>query len=251
MFTSTPPTEPTQYVTAQQPTTPTINPPTQWKRLAFTILPFIVYLIALHIPLPTYHVTEAKGMRDWSDSDNIVAVGIMPWIMAAVMVEMAIFVFPGARGLRQNKTTGGAEFRRVTNIFGLVFAVLHALWITWDLTNLHIGIFDPSDAASMWKPYVSSPILAFVTLLTGAIGFKLFVDFIGPRSFLGTHGRSLAVALLLSTIYTIASDNSPFDSMDIRIVDLVRIGVNLLKCGVLISFILIKPHFLPQRTITA
>jgi len=229
----------------------TAHLPNRWPRIAFTILPFVVYLIALRIPLPTYHVTEVKGMRDWSDFDNIVAVGIMPWVMAAVAVEIVTLIVHGGQRLRQEGGIGSAELRRTTNIFGLLFAVVHASWITFDLSvEPFASIIDPSVDVYFPKPHVSSPILAFVTLLAGAICCKLLVDFVGPRSFLGEHGRLLAVGLLLSTIYTLTRENSPFYSMDIRIMDLIRIGVNLLKCGMLVSFFLLRPQFLPPPTIT-
>jgi hypothetical protein len=250
-----PPTDPTQYVSAQ-PTTSTTNIPNQWTRLAFTILPFVVYLLAQRITLPTYHVLDRKGMRDWSDSDNIVAVGIMPWIIAAVMVEIVTFVVAGGQRLRHEGAMGRAELHRATNIFGLLVAVVHASWITWDVSVrgpsfLHIGIFDPSVDPFLPNPYVSSPILAFGALMAGAIGLKWLVDFVGPRSFLGGHGRALAAGLLLSTIYTITRENSPFDTLDVQFTAFVRIAVNLLECGMLVSFILLKPQFLPQRAIAA
>jgi preprotein translocase subunit SecY len=106
------------------PTAAAPKPPRRWVRLAFTFIPFFIYLLAERIPLPTVeHLMYARVPEAYS----IVAVGIMPWIIAFVIVEIMAAVVPGWRHLRHEGMNGRAKLRRTTNTLGLVIAALHPL----------------------------------------------------------------------------------------------------------------------------
>lgn len=236
-----PPTPAPQYQDVLPPTNPK---PFNRSKLLFTLLTFAAYILARFIPLPTYRIEYSQQSRDWSDCDNLVAVGIMPWIIAAVMIEIVSSILPHLQELRHRGDMGLAELRRVTNIFGALLAAIQSAWIIFDLTyEPGFGIFDPSHPP-LPKPHLSSPILAFVTLLAGALILKALIDFIHPRTLLDKHGRLLAGALLLTTLYTLTRENSPFDTMDIRVMDLIRILMNMFKAGMLVAFLFLGPAFL-------
>ncbi|HRI68016.1 MAG TPA: hypothetical protein PK156_27455 [Polyangium sp.] len=213
------------------------KPPNRSSQFLFTLLPFAVYIGARFIPLPTSTAVD-------TGSNHLIAVGIIPWIIAAVVIEIVSAFIPGLQRLRQQGEIGLADLRRVTNILGVAIAVLHAMWITFDLSYVPSAfIIDPL-RESFPTQQISSPILAFTALMLGAITFKTLVDLSVPRSLLDNRGRFLAGALLLATIYTITQQPSPFARFDILVTDLIRIAVYLLQAGMLVAFLFLGPAFL-------
>ncbi len=237
-----PPPEYEDVLPTAAPTNP--KPPSHRAQFLFTIVPFAVYALARFIPLPTYRIDYSPLSRDWSDSDNLVAVGIMPWLIAAVIIDIVSWFIRGVQRLLHQDPIGDFELRRVMNIFGLMFAVIHASWIIFDLTyDPGVGMWDPSHP-SLPTPRVSSPILAFMALLLGAIGLKWLVDFAVPRSLLDKRGRILAGALLLTTVYTLSRETSHLQRFYFDIPDLIRILINVFKAGMLVAFLFLGPEFL-------
>ena len=226
------------------PTMPTSKPPSRWLRVVLTILPFVIYALASCISLPSSHISGGNGLWNGSPSNNLVALGLFPWILATVFVEIV------TRLLRMDHegASGRAALRRTTNIIGLVCAGVQSAWLIYDLSYLPLAIVDPSMGQVLPHRQISSPILAFGALMFCAIGFKWLVDFVGPRSWLDEHGRALAWPLLLFTLYAITRERSPLDpSAFLDGVDWVRIAVQFFKCGMLLSFLLMKPPFLPPQ----
>jgi preprotein translocase subunit SecY len=217
-------------------TTSPHNPPGRWARLAFTILALFVYLLAERIPLP--NLGDLKYAGSSPETYNILAVGILPWIIAAVMVEVFAMVVPPWQHLRHDVVFGRAKLRRATNIVGLLFAVVHASWIALTLIftprmydlNKHEHV--PGLAP---RPYAESPMLVLVTLVVGAIFVRLLAEVVSRRGLTNGYVVIFGGELLLSTLRTIIRDNQNPDWMNT-----LQLSWNLLAGTALTLFILAK-----------
>jgi preprotein translocase subunit SecY len=225
------------------PTTFAPNPPNRWSRLAFTILPFLIYMLAERIPLPT--VEYSKYGRVSPEAYSIVAVGIMPWIIAVVIVEITAAVVPDWRHLRHEGMMGRAKLRRTTNILGLVIAALHALAISISLAFTPTMVFvdpvnpQPLDVlfAELYPPEASSPPLVFVTLVVGAMLARLLAEVVSRRGL--AHGYVVVYAgeRLLSILRTIFRDKQLLEWPD-----MLKLSGNVFACIVMLLLFIVAKH---------
>lgn len=193
------------------------KPPRRWIPLAYTILPLVVYLVAECIPLPGIRA-PIYGTSS-PDTYNIVAVGILPWIIAALMIEVLAMIVPSWRHLRHDVVFGRAELRRATNIVGSIIAVAHASWIAFLLSfrpsmfdpanpEIHLDFFGPS-------PEASSPPLVFVTLVAGAIFVRLLAEIVTRRGLIHGYAMIFGAMLFFSMIRTILRMLQVPEAMDV------------------------------------
>lgn len=193
-------------VTDPPPAHPT-NPRHRMVRLVCTIAPFVVYGLGRFILLPSYHAPTEGKIRDWSDANNIVALGISPWLMSAVIIEFVVFIIAGLQHVKRQEYAEPAALRRVNNVVGAVIAVLFGAWILFDLTHkLSLGMIDPNAGYALGKPRVDSPLPAFAALMGGTFGLKLLFDVLIPRSFLDQGSRILAGAWLIVNLHVLSGE---------------------------------------------
>lgn len=211
-------------------------------RLVYTLVPFIVYLLARQFSLPTKTVLSGADPRNWSDSNHVLAVGITPWLIAAVFVEIFGRIIPHWKRPFQPTEAEYANLRRIMNIIGLVFAVMHAAWITFDLTYIPSSMIAPPEEFYFPSENEASPLIVFASLLTGALVFKTLCDACVPRSSLQNHGWVIAALLLLASVVALVRQSSSY-ALFFDVQDLVRIAVHLLVCGMLVAFLLVQPFF--------
>jgi hypothetical protein len=213
-------------------------------RAILTLLPLAFYLIALQINIPSYR--HALGVSTASyEAHTVAAVGLLPWFTAAIAVK----IFGNASRTKQDSAISRADLYRLTTFIGLGLAVIHSAWIVFVWTDFllvffHVGVFDPAALEAGEKYYypgISSPILAFASLIGSAILFKILIDLSLSRSFLHKNGRVLAIVALLPIVYSLVT--TPLDSW-LRDLTSIACGVVcLLQCGVLIAFALLNPEF--------
>jgi hypothetical protein len=219
-----------------------VKPPHVLVRLVCTIAPFVVVVLGRFILLPSYHAPTEGKIRDWSDANNIVALGIFPWLMSAVIIEIVVFIIAGVRHVKRQEYAEPAVLRRVNNVVGTAIAVLFGAWILFDLTHkLSLGMIDPNAGYALGKPRVDSPLPAFAALMGGTFGLKLLFDVLIPRSFLDQGSRILAGAWLIVNLHVLSGEVISASFWDVM--DILRILVNLLKCGVLLACVFIGPTF--------
>ncbi|MBK9266114.1 MAG: hypothetical protein IPM54_40800 [Polyangiaceae bacterium] len=232
-------TRPTQKGN-ELPTTTAANPRGRWAGLAFTILPFFVYMLAARIPLPTIGTVNVI-ILPWVllESCSVVTVGILPWIIAAATVEFVAIVVPGCRHLRQGGWSGRAELRRATNILGLFIVVLPAYSLT---TLISDGVIIAEGFAwEFYVPYSGSlwrfpaPMCVFGALVAGSIFVKLLADLVSRWGLVHGYAVFFVGGLLPSTIRTIGYLNRLPQGMD-----LLKLTVTFVVCGVLVVVVLAK-----------
>jgi hypothetical protein len=214
-------------------------------RLVYTLIPIVTYLVARQFSLPMKSTVIGADPRDWSDTNHVLAVGITPWLIAAVFVDIGSRAIPDWQRWSQQGEIGYAHLRRFVNIFGMVFAVVFAAWITFDLTYVPSVMMAPPEEFYFSSESQASPIIVFGGLIIGSIGFKVLVDSCVPRSFLEKQNWILGVALLLASLVALVRQSSSF-AMFVDTQDILRIAVHLLICGMLIAFILLRPTFIWQ-----
>lgn len=111
-----------------------MTPPNQFPlRFVSSIpsFPLSPTLLARQFSLPTKTVLLGADPRDWSDTNHVLAVGITPWLIAAVFVDIGSRAIPDWQRWSQQGETGYAHLCRFMNIFGMVFAVVFATWVTF------------------------------------------------------------------------------------------------------------------------
>jgi preprotein translocase subunit SecY len=223
-----------------------LRPPNRWARLALTILPFFVYMLAARIPLSTIGTVNVIVLP-WVllESCSVVTVGIMPWIIAAAMVEFVAIVVPWCRHLRRGGWSGRAELRRATNIFGLFIVVFPAYSLT---TLISDGmIIAEGFTREFYVPYSGSlwlfpaPMSIFGALVVGSIFVKLLADLVTRWGLVHGYAVFLVGGLLLSTIRTIGYVNRIPQGLD-----LLKLTVTFVACGVLLVFVLAKFRSAPK-----
>ena len=176
---------------------------------AYTIVPILFYLLAEHIPLPTIVIPTRFAIVEHSyELYNIATVGIIPWIIAAIIVEIAALSIRDWRHLRYEGAIGRAKLQNAANILGLVIAVFHSGLIA--VTLIFIGVvFDPDHPDHDFglfgpRPYATSPILAFASLLAGAVFARLLAEVVSRRGLAHGYGVVFGASLLVSTLRTIS-----------------------------------------------
>lgn len=105
------------------------------------------------------------------------------------------------------------------------------------LKIFHVGIVYPEtlDAG------ISSPLLAFASLVGSAILFKILIDATVSRSFFHKNGRVFAVVSLLPILYSFAM--TPLDSWLKDLTSMACAVVSLFQCGILLAFFFLNPEF--------
>jgi preprotein translocase subunit SecY len=198
-------------------TTAAPKPLSRWVQLAFTCIPFFIYLLAERIPSPGIEDLEYAG--DSPQAYSIVAVGIMPWIIAAVIVGIVALV-PRWRPLRNKVVFGRTYFQWATNIVGFHIAAWQAYMIVIWLDTGFIVSADPLPVDSIYaellfgpKPYASSPPLVFVALVAGAIFVRLLAEVVSLRGLTNGYVVFFAGDLLLWILRMIIRENLGMDML--------------------------------------
>lgn len=159
--------------------TPALTPPNRWVRLAFTFIPFFIYMLAERVPLPTLeHLEYAKNSPE---AYSVVVLGIMPWIIAAVIVGIVAAILPNSWNIREKRVFGGTYVSWATNVVGFHIAAWQAVV---KVSRLEFGgVFDPLVSADSphadllgLRPYATSPGLVFIALMAGAIFVRLLAE---------------------------------------------------------------------------
>jgi preprotein translocase subunit SecY len=102
------------------------NRSNRWASLAFTVLPFLVYMLAECITFSGTGLMTVEPFWSSSVTHSIVALGIVPWIIATAIVEIIAVVIPRWRHLRHGGVSGRAKLYWAANILGLLIIAFQA-----------------------------------------------------------------------------------------------------------------------------
>src|SRR5690554_220655 len=146
-----------------------------WTRLRFLILAIVVYRIGTHIPVPGINPVQLEAMFNQNSDTilglfnmfsggalermSILALGIMPYISAAIIMQLLTPVTPQLEQLKKEGEQGRRQLTQYTRYGTLFLALIQA-------TGMSVGM------ASQGLFFNSGPetlIVAIVSLVTGAI----------------------------------------------------------------------------------
>ncbi len=149
-------------VTATQTTAKAKNYGDLWSRLTFLLLALVVYRLGAHIPVPGIDPTELQKLFE-SQSNGILglfnmfsggalsrftvfALGIMPYISASIIIQIASYVYAPLVALKKEGEAGRRKITQYTRYGTLGLALFQSLGIATLLQSQPGLVIDPGFA---------------------------------------------------------------------------------------------------------
>ena len=149
-------------VTATQTTAKARNYGDLWSRLTFLLLALVVYRLGAHIPVPGIDPTELQKLFE-SQSNGILglfnmfsggalsrftvfALGIMPYISASIIIQIASYVYAPLVALKKEGESGRRKITQYTRYGTLGLALFQSLGIATLLQSQPGLVIDPGFA---------------------------------------------------------------------------------------------------------
>lgn len=230
--------------------TPSARPPANlMRRAVLTIVPLVLYVVADQIPMPRHGFLDFEILWEGVERYSVVSLGITPWLIAAGLVEFAALVVPVWSHLRHDELNGRAKLRRAVNILGVLVATVQAYWIANPLSPATPNIGITSEPSwEFYVPYqselVPSPIMAFVSLIVGAIVVKVLADIVTRRGLIHGFAVFFAAGRVLSTVH---SFNRPYFLPEWRIT--AEWTATVIVCIAVFVMLVVKLRSAPNHTL--
>lgn len=150
-----------------------------WARLRFLLLAIVVYRIGTHIPVPGIdpdRVTDLFSRNEGTYIDlfnmfsggalermSILALGIMPYISASIIMQLMTAVTPSLEQLKKEGDAGRRKISQYTRYMTILLAIVQATAMS---TGLDLGyqLDQTSSIQSLLSHFV-----AIASLVTGAV----------------------------------------------------------------------------------
>ncbi|SIQ81175.1 preprotein translocase subunit SecY [Marinobacterium stanieri] len=168
-----------------------------WARLRFVLLAIIVYRIGAHIPVPGINPDRLAALFDQNQGTilslfnmfsggalermSILALGIMPYISASIIMQLMTVVSPQLEQLKKEGEAGRRKISQYTRYGTVILATLQALGMSVGLANQGVAF-----AADFSFYFV-----AVVTLVAGAV----FLMWLGEQ--ITEHGIGNGISILI------------------------------------------------------
>jgi len=146
-----------------------------WARLRFVLIAIIVYRIGAHIPVPGINPDRLAALFDQNQGTilslfnmfsggalermSILALGIMPYISASIIMQLMTIVSPTLEQLKKEGEAGRRKINQYTRYGTVVLATVQSLGMAVGLANQ--GVAFVAD--------ISFYFVAVVTLVSGAV----------------------------------------------------------------------------------
>ena len=154
-----------------------------FKRLRFVLLAIIVYRIGTHIPVPGIDPDQIKALFNQNQGTilglanmfsggalermSILALGIMPYISASIIMQLMTAVSPQLDQLKKEGASGRRKISQYTRYLTVVLAIVQA-------TGMSVGM------ANQGMAYSVSP-LFFVVSITSLVTGAVFMMWLGEQ----------------------------------------------------------------------
>lgn len=168
-----------------------------WARLRFVLIAIIVYRIGAHIPVPGINPDRLAALFDQNQGTilslfnmfsggalermSILALGIMPYISASIIMQLMTVVSPQLEQLKKEGEAGRRKISQYTRYGTVVLATLQAFGMAVGLANQGVAF-----AADFSFYFV-----AVVTLVAGAV----FLMWLGEQ--ITEHGIGNGISILI------------------------------------------------------
>ncbi|MGB9744262.1 MAG: preprotein translocase subunit SecY [Desulfurella sp.] len=233
------------------------NVPELNKRLFFTFIMFVVFRLAAHIPTPGVdtHVLATLVNQNQStalglfnlfsggaiSNFSIVSLGIMPYISAAIILELFTAVSPELAKLKKEGESGRRKISEYTRYLTVIISLLQGIGIAIGLQSMH----GPNNAPVVIWHGIGFIIFADITLTTGTV----FLMWIGEQITERGIGNGISLIIFAGIIARLpAAIGNTFNlvsSGDMSILALLLIFVVVIGVIALIIFV-----ELAQRRVT-
>ena len=146
-----------------------------WARLRFVAIAIIVYRIGAHIPVPGINPDRLAALFDQNEGTilslfnmfsggalermSILALGIMPYISASIIMQLMTAVSPQLEALKKEGEAGRRKINQYTRYGTVVLATVQALGMAVGLANQGVAF------TTAFNFYF----VAVVTLVAGAV----------------------------------------------------------------------------------
>ncbi len=168
-----------------------------WARLRFVLIAIIVYRIGAHIPVPGINPDRLAALFDQNQGTilslfnmfsggalermSILALGIMPYISASIIMQLMTVVSPQLEQLKKEGEAGRRKISQYTRYGTVILATLQAFGMAVGLANQ--GVAFMADFSFYF--------VAVVTLVAGAV----FLMWLGEQ--ITEHGIGNGISILI------------------------------------------------------
>lgn len=146
-----------------------------WARLRFLFLAILVYRVGTHIPVPGLDPERIANLFNQNQGTilgmfnmfsggalermSILALGIMPYISASIIMQLLSSVTPSLEQLKKEGDAGRRKINQYTRYFTVVLATVQALAMAVSFSTYAYG----------GEPTAAYYFIAIVSLVTGAV----------------------------------------------------------------------------------
>ncbi|MEX0619356.1 MAG: preprotein translocase subunit SecY [Pseudohongiellaceae bacterium] len=220
------------------------------SRLLFLLLAFLVYRIGTHIPVPGIDPLQLQNFFNQQEGTftdminmfsggalermSIVALGIMPYISASIIMQLLTAVSPTLDQLKKEGESGRRKITQYTRYGALLLATVQG-------TGMTIGVLSPM----AYAPGVLFNVTAIVSLVTGAIFLMWLGEQITERG-IGNGISMLIFASIVSGLPT-AIGTSLTQAYEGQISPILLLMVAIVAIGVVVVVVYVERA---QRRIT-
>jgi preprotein translocase subunit SecY len=179
------------------------NIPELRKRIVFTFLMLVVYRVGAHIPTPGIDLQALGSFFDAARGTmlgffdmfsggalrrlTIFALGIMPYINAAIILELLKVVIPHLARLAKEGEAGRKKLTQYTRYGTIVIAIVQATGISIGLESMSA----PNGAAIVPLPGLAFRLLTIITLTSGTA----FIMWLGEQ--ISERGIGNGISLII------------------------------------------------------
>ncbi|MFL0798821.1 MAG: preprotein translocase subunit SecY [Agarilytica sp.] len=148
-----------------------------WARLKFLFLAIVIYRIGTHIPVPGMDPQQVANMLEQNQGTmlgmfnmfsggafermSILALGIMPYISASIIMQMMTAVTPSLEAIKKDGEAGRRKISQYTRYLTVALALVQAFVMVRGLAGQGMAYADYSP--------LSFYVVAVVSLVTGAV----------------------------------------------------------------------------------
>ncbi|MDF1822434.1 MAG: preprotein translocase subunit SecY [Alcanivoracaceae bacterium] len=180
-----------------------------WRRLAFLLGALVVFRIGAHIPVPGMDPVQLERLFN-SNQDtilsmfnmfsggalermSIMALGIMPYISASIVIQLMTAVVPKLEQLKKEGESGRRQITQYTRYLTVALAIIQSAGVAYGLQQQGITLV-PQDAAFVDK--ASFMFVAVTSLVTGTV----FLMWLGEQITERGIGNGISMLIFASIV---------------------------------------------------
>lgn len=196
-----------------KPNTPTMTPGMQaglselWRRIGFVLLAIFICRVGAHVPTPGVDPEQLSRLFDENKGTilslfnmfsggamermSILALGIMPYISASIIMQLLTAVTPSLEQLKKEGESGKRKLTQYTRYGTVVLGIVQGLGIAVTLTN---------QGVTTWPVAKFYPV-AVITFVTGTVFLMWLGEQINERGI----GNGISIIIFAGIVAGIPS----------------------------------------------